>query len=375
MKSKSFGESTQLKRKSETEIDMPQKKKKKSEAKSEEESQNEPSKASVNVKETDVGMKGTTNEEKKTKKKKNNNAGTANITKNVDDNTVVLGKVKIKKAKNSSNTTPPKNTDESSVADEVSQPEMPHGWRREIVMRKGGESGGKQCDVYMYDPTGKKFRSRAEINKYYEENPDKRIPEEDLDSVIKAFKRNPGELGKPPKSKAPKSSNNDALQPKKHKKQIPLSPKAEMIVDAIKALGSKKGSDKKAIRNYIAEKNNDNANLKFVHKELKRCVDKGILIANRRFFKLPQDESESPKKKSKKKPAEEKQELKQVDTVSDSPSVNNPKPVSKKKMKKVVEPMDQSVAQSNKGKKDVQREMSSTNDVAKETKKSKKMKK
>eukprot|EP00794_Sanderia_malayensis_P009469 gene9469-10456_t len=45
-------------------------------------------------------------------------------------------------------------------------PSLPHGWIREVVLRKNGNSAGKS-DVYYYSPEGKKFRSKPQILQYF----------------------------------------------------------------------------------------------------------------------------------------------------------------------------------------------------------------
>ncbi|XP_064390162.1 methyl-CpG-binding protein 2-like [Halichondria panicea] len=42
---------------------------------------------------------------------------------------------------------------------------LPAGWRREVVVRKNGQSAGK-TDVYYYSPCGKKFRSKPQIARF-----------------------------------------------------------------------------------------------------------------------------------------------------------------------------------------------------------------
>merc|ERR1719167_2140277 len=208
------------------------------------------------------------------------------------------------------------------------QPDLPEGWRRELVARKGsgdGAASGKQSDVYIYDPSGKKFRSKPQLAKHFEENPDKQISQEDMDRILNAFKRNLGDEPKPPKSKStkPEKPENDSAKSLKNtKKQIPMTPKQEMIVNAIKALDNKKGSDKKGIRNYIQENHKDAGNLKFVHKELKKCVEKGILVLNRRFFKIPGDESGSPKKRGSRGPYKKKDANKKTDDKTKAKEAN-----------------------------------------------------
>jgi len=205
---------------------------------------------------------------------------------------------KSKNQKKAQETAKKNENNDSSSSD---QPELPDGWKREIVARKSttdGTSSGKASDVYIYDPSGKKFRSKPQLTKYFEENPDKQIPQEDLDCILKAFKRNIGDEVKAPKTKATKSekSNNDTVKSSKPAKQIPMTPKQEMIINAVKALATKKGTDKKSIRKYIEENHKDVTNLKFVHKELQTCVKKGLLVPNRRFFKLPGDGPSTPAK-------------------------------------------------------------------------------
>ncbi|XP_064098449.1 methyl-CpG-binding domain protein 4-like isoform X2 [Macrobrachium nipponense] len=46
---------------------------------------------------------------------------------------------------------------------------VPEGWRREVVQRTGGASAGKM-DVYYYSPTGKKLRSKVELQKFCQKN-------------------------------------------------------------------------------------------------------------------------------------------------------------------------------------------------------------
>ncbi|XP_065911013.1 uncharacterized protein [Dysidea avara] len=48
---------------------------------------------------------------------------------------------------------------------------LPPGWRREVVVRKSGQSAGKY-DVYYFSPDGKKFRSKPQIVRYLGESVD-----------------------------------------------------------------------------------------------------------------------------------------------------------------------------------------------------------
>ncbi|KAL5481983.1 hypothetical protein EMCRGX_G022261 [Ephydatia muelleri] len=42
---------------------------------------------------------------------------------------------------------------------------LPSGWKREVVVRKNGQSAGK-TDVYYFSPCGKKFRSKPQIARF-----------------------------------------------------------------------------------------------------------------------------------------------------------------------------------------------------------------
>ena len=48
---------------------------------------------------------------------------------------------------------------------------LPHGWRREEVIRKNGLSAGK-IDVYYYSPDGRKFRSKNQLSKVLKDRVD-----------------------------------------------------------------------------------------------------------------------------------------------------------------------------------------------------------
>lgn len=48
---------------------------------------------------------------------------------------------------------------------------LPSGWKREVVVRKNGQSAGK-TDVYYFSPCGKKFRSKPQIARFLGDSAD-----------------------------------------------------------------------------------------------------------------------------------------------------------------------------------------------------------
>lgn len=59
-------------------------------------------------------------------------------------------------------------------------PTLPPGWSRKITQRKtGGTAGG--WDTYIIDPHGKRFRSRQEIRRHFEQIQEIYLQWEDFD--------------------------------------------------------------------------------------------------------------------------------------------------------------------------------------------------
>ena len=59
-------------------------------------------------------------------------------------------------------------------------PTLPPGWSRKITQRKtGGTAGG--WDTYIIDPNGKRFRSRQEIRRHFEQIQEMYLRWEDFD--------------------------------------------------------------------------------------------------------------------------------------------------------------------------------------------------
>ena len=45
-------------------------------------------------------------------------------------------------------------------------PDLPHGWKRKVVKRLNG----RRYDVYIYSPTGKRFRSKKQLEDHFAKN-------------------------------------------------------------------------------------------------------------------------------------------------------------------------------------------------------------
>jgi len=62
-------------------------------------------------------------------------------------------------------------------------PNLPTGWSRKVVQRQTGATAG-QWDVYIYNPDGKKFRSRNELRSYFTQS-GTQLNSEDFDFSVK----------------------------------------------------------------------------------------------------------------------------------------------------------------------------------------------
>lgn len=62
-------------------------------------------------------------------------------------------------------------------------PSLPVGWHRKVVQRKTGATAGA-WDVYVYNPEGKKFRSRNELRTFFHQTGSK-MNSEDFDFSVK----------------------------------------------------------------------------------------------------------------------------------------------------------------------------------------------
>jgi len=62
-------------------------------------------------------------------------------------------------------------------------PNLPDGWYRKVVQRQTGATAG-QWDVYVYNPDGKKFRSRNELRSYFNQSGSS-LNSEDFDFSVK----------------------------------------------------------------------------------------------------------------------------------------------------------------------------------------------
>ncbi|GBM05256.1 hypothetical protein AVEN_181636-1 [Araneus ventricosus] len=94
------------------------------------------------------------------------------------------------------NTNPKKSTDEDVEANAVVNvvktsekgepvPNLPDGWKKEIVVRKSGERAG-QIDIYFYSPDGIKLRSRPDVASYLKKHKsDLKIEEFDFSRTAK----------------------------------------------------------------------------------------------------------------------------------------------------------------------------------------------
>jgi len=81
-------------------------------------------------------------------------------------------------------------------------PNLPDGWYRKVVQRQTGATAG-QWDVYVYNPDGKKFRSRNELRSYFNQSSSS-LNSEDFDFSVKG--KGHHNKGKSPTKKEAESS-------------------------------------------------------------------------------------------------------------------------------------------------------------------------
>lgn len=81
-------------------------------------------------------------------------------------------------------------------------PNLPEGWYRKVCQRQSGRSAGK-FDVYIYNPQGKKFRSRNELAAYLEEV-NSPLSVSDFDFTVKGEQSKAKSAGLPPPPSARK---------------------------------------------------------------------------------------------------------------------------------------------------------------------------
>lgn len=106
-------------------------------------------------------------------------------------------------------------------------PNLPEGWSREVRQRKEGRSAGKY-DVYIFSPSGKKFRSRTELERYVEEEGIDVDPQS-IDFTVRGKKAGGDHQHKPVKKKIkPSASLPVPDKYKSEKKRKDSSPKKEL---------------------------------------------------------------------------------------------------------------------------------------------------
>lgn len=113
-------------------------------------------------------------------------------------------------------------------------PTLPDGWSREVKQRKEGRSAGKY-DVYIFSPTGKRFRSRTELERYVEDTGLEVDPQQ-IDFTVRGKKAGGDGKPKPVKKKVKpavtltmkdktKTDKKNFPSPKKELKPLKVSPK------------------------------------------------------------------------------------------------------------------------------------------------------
>ncbi|CAL1299968.1 unnamed protein product [Larinioides sclopetarius] len=86
-------------------------------------------------------------------------------------------------------------------------PNLPDGWRREVVVRKSGERAG-QIDIYFYSPDGVKLRSRPDVTSYLKKHKsDLKIEEFDFSRSAKTSEAVVKKKAATENSMAPKTNN------------------------------------------------------------------------------------------------------------------------------------------------------------------------
>lgn len=124
---------------------------------------------------------------------------------------------------------------------------LPDGWSRSVVQRLAGKSAGKY-DVYLYSPSGKKFRSKTELAVFFRENDMNDINAEDFDFTVRGKHHSANQGGINRKRKATSSTVGEKLARTAKIQKTRVIPKIQERKKKVKEKEKKPTPKKKLVR-------------------------------------------------------------------------------------------------------------------------------
>ena len=112
----------------------------------------------------------------------------------------------------------------AAASERQAAPDVGEGWTTEEVTRKGGKTAGSK-DKYWYSPSGKKFRSKAEIGRYKEALAKEEGDEDAAWKLVKGAKKSTPSSSAKGKAKSAASADTTSSRSSSKKKAASTSPK------------------------------------------------------------------------------------------------------------------------------------------------------
>ena len=121
----------------------------------------------------------------------------------------------------------------AAASERQAAPDVGEGWTTEEVTRKGGKTAGSK-DKYWYSPSGKKFRSKAEIGRYKEALAKEEGDEDAAWKLVKGAKKSTPSSSAKGKAKAKSAASAGATSSRSSskKKAASTSPKKKKAASA-----------------------------------------------------------------------------------------------------------------------------------------------